>query len=165
MLKKYIDYIKDNPRGYWFKRKMCGWGWVPARWEGWATVLAFVALVVWMATGFARSVAHFADSAAANAANVSAGANAMLFWFVVKIVALVAVLIFICYKKGESPRWQCGLSEEKFDWRHWQKYQSTPTMRKIQIVLLILIIIGLLLLATQRLWVGGVVDFILKNYH
>jgi len=26
MFKKSIDYLKDNPRGYWFKAKLRGWG-------------------------------------------------------------------------------------------------------------------------------------------
>jgi hypothetical protein len=170
MLQKYIEYLKDNPQGYWFKRKLYGWGWTPVRWQGWATVLVFAILVVWVARDFAFSVAHVAASASANAANVSAGANAMLFWFVVKIVVLTAVLIFVCYKKGEPLAFQWGFqrssSGEKSDWRRYQIIsQSTPAMRRIQIVLLVLIIIGLVLLATQKLWVGSVVDFILKNYH
>ena len=98
----------------------------------------------------------------------------MLFWFFAKLVILVVALIFICYKKGEPLAWRWGsrwdgqgaerrgVSGEISDWR---RYQSTPAMKKIQLVLLVMIIIGLILLATQKLWVGGVVDFILKNYH
>ncbi len=72
----------------WFKRKTYGWGWTPARWEGWVTVAVFVALAVWNSLDFTSST--------------------MLFWFFARLVALVAVLIFVCYKKGESPRWQWG---------------------------------------------------------
>ena len=86
----------------------------------------------------------------------------MLFWFIVKVIALVAALIFVCYKKGESPRWQWGSSGKMSD---WARYQSTPFMRKVQLVLLVMIIIGLALIFTQNLWVGGVVDFILKNFN
>jgi hypothetical protein len=32
LFKEYTDYLKDNPQGYWFKRKLYGWGWTPARW-------------------------------------------------------------------------------------------------------------------------------------
>ncbi len=42
MIKEYIAYLKDNPQGYWFKRKLYGWGWTPAKWQGWVVVLAFV---------------------------------------------------------------------------------------------------------------------------
>jgi hypothetical protein len=34
MFKKYIEYLKDNPQGYWFKRKVWGWGWTPVTWQG-----------------------------------------------------------------------------------------------------------------------------------
>ncbi len=27
MIKKYLNYIKDNPEHYWFKAKIYGWGW------------------------------------------------------------------------------------------------------------------------------------------
>jgi protein-S-isoprenylcysteine O-methyltransferase Ste14 len=149
----------------------------------------FAALVIWVAQDFVYSVA----SVATRTVNISAGTNAMLFWFFAKIVVLTAVLIFVCYKKGERgmgpTRKTCDsffVSEakqkteqvyrsckesqmkkrEKSDWRRYQIIsQSTPAMRRIQIVLLVLIIIGLVLLATQKLWVGSVVDFILKNYH
>ena len=46
MFKKYIDYIKDNPEGHWFKRKLYGWGWVPVRWQGWLVVVIGIAIVI-----------------------------------------------------------------------------------------------------------------------
>lgn len=33
MFKNYLDYIRDNPHGYWFKRKLYGWGWTPVTWQ------------------------------------------------------------------------------------------------------------------------------------
>src|ERR1035437_34282 len=142
----------------WFRAKRYGWGWYPVSWQGWATVLVFVALVVWVARDFA-----YAARLSAELSSVGAGqpTNAMLFWFFAKLAVLVAALIFICYKKGEGPRWRWGLppGEGKDDCL----YCDTPVMRKIRIVLLVMIILGLLLLATQKLWVGSVVDFILKN--
>ena len=33
MLRQYIQYLKDNPQGYWFRRKLFGWGWVPVKWQ------------------------------------------------------------------------------------------------------------------------------------
>jgi hypothetical protein len=40
----YIEYLKNNPKGYWFKRKLCGWGWVPVKWQGWFVLLVWVIL-------------------------------------------------------------------------------------------------------------------------
>jgi len=34
----YIEYVRDNPRRYWFKRKLFGWGWTPVTRQGWAVV-------------------------------------------------------------------------------------------------------------------------------
>lgn len=90
---RYKDYFHDNPKNLWFKRKIYGWGWVPVKLQGWLVILAFVLFLVW------------------NALNVSNGqvpTQSELFWFVARIIVAAGVLIFICYKKGESPRWQWG---------------------------------------------------------
>jgi len=42
VLKEYIAYLKDNPQGYWFKSKLYGWGWTPARWQGWFVLVVYV---------------------------------------------------------------------------------------------------------------------------
>ena len=46
MLKEYRAYLKDNPKGYWFKRKLYGWGWTPAKWQGWCLTLLYSVLVL-----------------------------------------------------------------------------------------------------------------------
>ncbi len=45
----YLDYLKDNPKGYWFKRKLYGWGWTPARWQGWVTLLVYIFALIFFA--------------------------------------------------------------------------------------------------------------------
>ena len=93
IVKQYIDYLKDNPEGYWFKRKLYGWGWTPATWQGWLVVALFVAYLVW------------------NAMVLDSGSNptpAEFTWFFTKIILSVVLVILICYKKGEKPRWQWG---------------------------------------------------------
>jgi hypothetical protein len=91
MFKNHIKYLKDNPKGYWFKRKLYGWGWTPVKWQGWLVVLAFVGLLLW--NGFSLG---------------EEPTNQALIWFFIKIILSVIIIIFICYKKGESPRWQWG---------------------------------------------------------
>lgn len=93
ILKSYISYLKDNPKGYWFKRKLYGWGWTPATKEGWLVILASIAAV-------ALDVYFFGGDA-------EGGENAFHFWAC--LVLVVTILIFICYKKGEKPTWQWGL--------------------------------------------------------
>lgn len=93
---KYIDYMRDNPHGYWFKAKLFGWGWVPVRWQGWAVLALYVvAMFFFAATISARS-----------------SAREVAFTFLLPAAVLTALLIRICYKKGEKPRWQWGLPDQ-----------------------------------------------------
>lgn len=45
MLKRIIKHYKHNPEGYWFKRNIFGWGWVPVRWQGLLVTLLSIALI------------------------------------------------------------------------------------------------------------------------
>ena len=49
MIKEYIKYLKDNPRGYWFKARLYGWGWTPATWQGWLVLAIWLVLVLFFA--------------------------------------------------------------------------------------------------------------------
>ncbi len=95
MIKEYIAYLKDNPNRYWFKRKLYGWGWVPATWEGWSVLGVYAVLVV----GFALTV------------DERSTASEVAFTFVLPLIFLTITLLRICYRKGEKPKWQWGLPE------------------------------------------------------
>ena len=41
--------------------------------------------------------------------SVAEPTNSMLIWFFIKLVAILTALIYICYAKGEKPRWRWGL--------------------------------------------------------
>jgi hypothetical protein len=97
MFKQYNDYLKDNPRGLWFKAKLYGWGWVPAKWQGWVVLAIFVFFISWMVS--------------AQAALVDKGiqpSSTDLVWFFGKLALVLVLLIAVCYWKGEKPRWQWG---------------------------------------------------------
>jgi uncharacterized membrane protein YhaH (DUF805 family) len=96
MIKEYINYLKDNPQGYWFKAKLYGWGWSPAKWQGWCVLLVYVALLVALVVSREKNIPGNPDS----------GSNFLVF--ALPIILLTAILIFVCYKKGEKPRWQWG---------------------------------------------------------
>ncbi len=98
ILEKYITYLKDNPEGYWFKRKLYGWGWTPARPQGWLTLGLFIVLVF---INFYRLDA------------VSHSASDTLIPFLIQTGLMTIVFILICYKTGESPKWQWGLKDEE----------------------------------------------------
>ena len=72
---------------YWFPAKQYGWGWdLPITWQGWAVLLAYIALLV----GGGRI---FPPRRALPA-------------FLVYVVCLALVLIGILWLKGEPPRWR-----------------------------------------------------------
>jgi len=97
MIKQYINYLKDNPNGYWFKAKLYGWGWVPVTWQGWAVTLGYLVLVILLGLTIDNSSTPLEVA-------FTIGLPALL---------LTATLIRICYKKGEKPRWQWGLPKKK----------------------------------------------------
>ena len=86
MFKKYIEYYKNNPEGYWFKRKLYGWGWAPVRWQGWAVVAGYVLAIFYF----------FKDIDAS-----SHSASDTISMFSAPFVIATGILIYICYKKGE----------------------------------------------------------------
>lgn len=90
MFKRYIAYLKDNPHGYWFKRRLYGWGWVPVTWQGWIVVLLYIALLL----AFAFTI------------DEKSPPQEIMFTFILPLLLLTGALIRICYKKGEKPRWQ-----------------------------------------------------------
>jgi hypothetical protein len=72
----------------WFPAKRYGWGWgLPVAWQGWVVLLAWLALFVggFVALGPMHPLVHAAFT-----------------------LAMVGVLVAICYKKGEPPRWRWG---------------------------------------------------------
>jgi hypothetical protein len=96
MLKKYIAYLKDNSQGYWFKRKLYGWGWVPVKWQGWCVIFLYILLIL--------SLVLIREAAIPG--NPDSGSNFLTF--ALPIVVLTVLLIIVAYKKGEKPRWQWG---------------------------------------------------------
>ena len=87
LFKQHIEYLKDNPEGYWFKRKLYGWGWVPARWQGWLTL--FIWIIFYTYTVFLIMKYEKPE-------------------MLVLIIPEIILLLYICYKKGEKPKWQWG---------------------------------------------------------
>jgi len=95
IFKNYAEYIKNNPEGYWFKRKLYGWGWTPVKWQGWAVVAVFVLFILLTAFSLEKMPT-----------------DSEITWFLAKIIFLVILLLLICYKKGEKPKWQWGIENK-----------------------------------------------------
>jgi len=75
-------------REFWFPAKRYGWGWgLPVAWQGWAVLIAYAALL-------------------------AAGAMLLLperrALFVAHAAVVTALLVLVCWLKGEKPRWRWG---------------------------------------------------------
>lgn len=90
MFQKHLSYIKDNPQRYWFKRKIWGWGWTPATWQGWLSTLIYISLVLLIALNGEEEIPGNPDS----------GTNFLMFGL--PIILLTVAFIFLAYKKGEK---------------------------------------------------------------
>jgi hypothetical protein len=90
--KEYQEYIKDNPKGYWFKAKLYGWGWTPVKWQGWVIIGVFIVAILLLSS----------------TVEDHASGRDMMFTFFLPLVSLVMALLWICYKTGEPPRWRWG---------------------------------------------------------
>ena len=91
--KSYIEYLKDNPRGLWFKNKWFGWGWIPVRWQGWA--------VVAVAIGIAALGIYIGDTDDAPGAAL------------IGILFAIALITFFGFRKGEKACWNWGDPRKK----------------------------------------------------
>ncbi len=78
---------------YWFRRKTFGWGWYPVTWQGWFVIIAFLVLDV--GNVYRLDLKHGSSSVVVRE-------------FILETVLLVGILIWICYRTGEKPKWQWG---------------------------------------------------------
>jgi uncharacterized membrane protein YhaH (DUF805 family) len=77
---------------YWFRRKRYGWGWTPQTWEGWVSMMVYIALLV--------GNAHRTIEAPT------------ITPFLIQTVILTLIFLWICFQKGETPRWQWGKDDK-----------------------------------------------------
>ena len=75
-----------------FRRKTYGWGWTPVGWEGWGIITMYLLILLFISRRIPEPVAT----------------KTMIVQFFIPLIILTAILIFICYKTGEKPKWQWG---------------------------------------------------------
>ena len=98
MIKEYIAYLKDNPQGYWFRSRLFGWGWTPAKWQGWVVILIFLGLL------FGGSF-FLGETPSQND----------LLWFFGLLIVAILLLTGICSKTGEKPILHWGIPDKYKD--------------------------------------------------
>lgn len=89
---EYVTYLKDNPEGYWFKRKLYGWGWTPAKPAGWVVVGTYLLFVFGLVI-YTEKTGYAKDDP---------------FTFLALVAAATVLLIVIAWRTGEHPKWQWG---------------------------------------------------------
>lgn len=80
-------------KNVWFKTKTYGWGWTPASWQGWLTLVMYLVLMGYSVWRFDH-VSHSDSDTLVN--------------FVLPTFILTMILLVICWKTGEKPRWRWG---------------------------------------------------------
>jgi phosphoglycerol transferase MdoB-like AlkP superfamily enzyme len=90
--------MEDNSKKLWFKRKRYGWGWTPVTWQGWLVIAVYVVALI-------SSTRYLVVLARMNNDDMPPP-----FKFI-PVIVLTAILIAICYAKGEKPGWQWGKEE------------------------------------------------------
>jgi len=72
----------------WFKAKRFGWGWTPSNWRGWLVIILAFAIIGLFAL------------------NTDFENEFEIVKFFIKEGAVIGLLIWVCWKKGEKPRWR-----------------------------------------------------------
>ena len=78
----------SNENRYWFPAKRYGWGWGPPNcWQGWAVLGGWLAVFFTVTRLFSRN-------------------HGVAYWL--SVIAMLGLLLGICYAKGEPPAWRWG---------------------------------------------------------
>ena len=79
----------NDDSGFWFPAKRYGWGWgPPVKWQGWLVIAVYVAAILFICVRFPPN----RDIAA----------------FLVLVVLTTLGMVFVCWWKGEPPKWRWG---------------------------------------------------------
>ena len=79
----------------WFPAKTYGWGWgPPVCWQGWVVLLAYIVLILGGVLLFLPEKDNIP-------------------WFLFYTIILTLILIWICWLKGEKPKWRWGKGKDE----------------------------------------------------
>ena len=95
MFKDCRAYLSDNPEGYWFKRKLYGYGWIPALWQGWALTVLYFLIIIGMIVASSPDYALIIPDE-----------------LVMPMIGVTLLYVAIIWKTGEPLKWQWGLKKD-----------------------------------------------------
>jgi hypothetical protein len=82
--------LQEEKKEIWFPVKKYGYGWgFPITWQGWAVLLSYLLFV---------TVGSF----------VLTDSPKNIIYFIAYVTFLTAILLYVCWKKGEKPEWRWG---------------------------------------------------------
>jgi hypothetical protein len=82
--------MEKNKKKMWFPAKKYGIGWgFPVTWQGWTVLLTYILLII-------------------IGSKIVTGSTSKVGFFLVYVVFVTALLILICWIKGEKPIWRWG---------------------------------------------------------
>ena len=85
--------MENKTKRYWFPAKRYGWGWgFPCAWQGWVVFLVFILVVL---------ILPFVIDP-----------NDQMPLYLGTMMGAAALLLGVCYAKGEPPKWRWGNSGE-----------------------------------------------------
>ena len=87
---------RTSKKKLWFKNKRYGWGWYPATWQGWVSLLVFI-------IAFGIGELWFVSETTSETFN-----EIDLFFYLTYMATITALLITLCYRTGEKPGWHWG---------------------------------------------------------
>ncbi|USN92441.1 MAG: hypothetical protein H6782_01345 [Candidatus Nomurabacteria bacterium] len=94
----HVEYLRDNPNGYWFKRKRYGLGWTPAKPAGWITIFSYILFII--------GVFHFSDMRNFYVSSASVH-------IIVLIVVATLLFLAVMWRTGEPLKWQWGKKKDE----------------------------------------------------
>ena len=84
-----IEFTMNKTNQYWFRAKQYGWGWgLPNTWHGWVVLALFVVALTLVFNFFPPATD--------------------LVFFSIGVAVTSALLVAVCFIKGEPPKWRWG---------------------------------------------------------
>lgn len=84
--------MSKTDKGYWFKRRRYGYGWIPVRWQGWVSVVGGILIIIGAAFTFASAPYS----------------NEGLWLYLTVVLTTVVLLLIVGATKGPKPKWRWG---------------------------------------------------------